>query len=334
MSKLKVGIIGLGVGERHIAGYREHPGCEVAVLCDFDEAKRSEVAARYPGMTMRATAEEVLDDPAIGAVSIATYDNYHFEQAARAIRNGKHVFVEKPMCLHEEEARQLRHLLNERPDLVLSSNLVLRMSPRFVLLKQMIDAGELGELYCVEADYNYGRLNKLTEGWRGGLDYYSVVHGGAVHMVDLLLWLSGRKIVEVQAYGNRICSQDTAFRFNDMVVACLRFEGGMVGKVAANFGCVMPHFHGLAVYGTRATFVNDRECARLYESRAADRSAKEIRAEYPGVNKGDLIRSFVDAVLHGKRPTVTADDAFQAMSVCFAIERAMNRPGPVEVDYL
>ncbi|NLE60815.1 MAG: Gfo/Idh/MocA family oxidoreductase [Planctomycetes bacterium] len=334
MSKLRVGIIGLGVGERHIAGYREHPGCEVSVLCDYDEDKLREVAARYPGIATKTAAEEMLDDSSIDAVSIATYDNFHFEQAARAIRNGKHVFVEKPMCLHEEEARQLRELLSQHPEVVLSSNLVLRMSPRFASLKGMIEAGELGDLFYVEADYNYGRLHKLTEGWRGRLDYYSVVHGGAVHMVDLLLWLTGDTIVEVQAFGNRICSRDAAFRFNDMAVACLRFESGMVGKVTANFGCVMPHFHGLAVYGSRGTFVNERECGRLYQSRDPADAAREIRAEYPGVNKGDLIRSFVDAIQKGTRPVVTADDAFRAMSVCFAIERATRQPGAVEVSYL
>ncbi|MGQ9648509.1 MAG: Gfo/Idh/MocA family protein [Phycisphaerae bacterium] len=334
MSKLRVGIIGLGVGERHIAGYRDHPGCEVVALCDFNEEKRREIAGRHPGVAMKAAAEEVLDDPSIDVVSIATYDHFHFAQAARAIRNGKHVFVEKPICLHEEEGRQLRALLEERPGTVLSSNLVLRMSPRFVSLKSMIDAGKLGDLYYVEADYNYGRLQKLTQGWRGQADYYSVVHGGAVHMVDLLLWLTGDKIVEVQAYGNRICSKGSTFRFNDMVTACLRFESGMVGKVTANFGCVMPHFHGLTIYGNRGTFVNDRSCARLYQSREPADPVQEIRTEYPGVTKGDLIRSFVDAILEGSRPVVTADDAFRSMSVCFAIERATKQAGAVEVDYL
>ncbi len=334
MSKLKVGIIGLGVGERHIAGYREHPDCQVAALCDFDEGKRSEVAAKYPGVPMKASAEEVLDDPTIDAVSIATYDNYHSEQAARAIRNGKHVFVEKPVCLTEEEARRLRELLNEHPGLVLSSNLVLRMSPRFKTLKGMIESGDLGDLFYVEADYNYGRLHKLTEGWRGKLDFYSVVHGGAVHMVDLLLWLTGDSITEVQAFANAICSRGTRFRFNDMVVSTVRFAGGVVGKISANFGCVMPHCHGLAVYGNRGTFINALDGARLYASRDPAQPPTEIRTGYPGVGKGDLIRSFVDAIIHGTRPVVTADDAFRAMSVCFAIERAAQRSGAVEVNYL
>ena len=52
-------------------------------------------------------------------------------------------------------------------------------------------AGDLGRVYYMEADYNYGRIHKIVDGWRGAIDYYSVFLGGAVHMVDLLLWLTG-----------------------------------------------------------------------------------------------------------------------------------------------
>ena len=51
------------------------------------------------------------------------------------------------------------------------------------------DAGDYGRAYYVEADYNYGRLWKLTDGWRGEIPFYSVVYGGAVHMIDLVCWL-------------------------------------------------------------------------------------------------------------------------------------------------
>ncbi len=118
--KLRAAIIGLGVGEQHIEGYRSHQGCEVVALCDFSEEKRAAAKAKYPGMKIAATAEEILDDPNIQAVSIATWDNYHCEQICRALANGKHVFVEKPLCLYESEAAKIRAMLSERPKLKLS----------------------------------------------------------------------------------------------------------------------------------------------------------------------------------------------------------------------
>ena len=331
---LKAGIIGLGVGERHIAGYRQQADCQVVALCDCDAQKREEVAFRYPDLSMRASAEEILDDPDIDVVSIATYDDAHFEHVTHAITSGKHVFVEKPLCLREDGLREIRSLLNAHPQVRLSSNLVLRVSPRFRLLKEMIDKGRLGNVYAVEGDYNYGRLAKLTEGWRGQLDYYSVVLGGAVHMVDLLLWLTGDTIEEVSAFGNQICSRGSSFRFNDMVVGIVRFAGGIVGKLSANFGCVMPHFHELRVYGDRATFVNGQPCAWLYESRDPDEAPQEISTEYPGNRQRDVLANFVDHIVNDVELIVTTEDVFRAMSVCFALEKATHRSGTVEVEYL
>ena len=75
MTKLRAGIIGLGVGEQHIAGYRRHPECRVAALCDCSASKRAEMAGKYPDVPIRARAEEVLDDPDIDVVSIASHDD-------------------------------------------------------------------------------------------------------------------------------------------------------------------------------------------------------------------------------------------------------------------
>lgn len=334
MKPLRAGIIGLGVGEKHIKGYQSHPGCEVVALCDFSDEKLAMARAKYPGIKLTSQADELLQDPEIDVVSIASYDNYHYEQILQAIGNNKHFFVEKPLCLYENEAIHIRTLLQEKPELKMSSNLVLRMSPRFRLLKQMIADGDMGELFYIEGDYNYGRFHKITDGWRGKIDFYSVVYGGGVHIVDLLLWLTGDRVVEVAAYGNNLASRGTSFRYNDMVVSILKFQTGMTGKVAVNFGCMFPHFHALNVYGTKATFVNSLKHGTLFESRDSAQAGRKITAAYPGTQKGDLIYSFVDSILNDSQPEVTLEDVFKTMSVCFAIEKATHQSGSVMVKYI
>ena len=334
MKPLRVGIIGLGVGEKHIAGYQSHHGCEVVALCDFSDEKLAMARTKYPGIKLTSRADELLQDPEVDVVSIASYDNYHYEQISQAIANNKHVFVEKPLCLYENEAVHIRALLQEKPGLRISSNLILRMSPRFRLLKQMITDGDMGELFYIEGDYNYGRLNKITDGWRGKIDFYSVVYGGGVHIVDLLLWLTGEQVVEVAAYGNSISSKDTRFRYNDMVVSILKFRSGMTGKVTANFGCVFPHFHALQIYGTKATFVNGMEHGSFFTSRDPLQKPEKIETPYPGVHKGDIIYSFIDSILNGSKVEVSQEDVFKAMSVCFAIEKAVNSHSRVRVEYI
>ncbi len=333
MTILKAGIIGLGVGETHISGYLGHPECDVAALCDFSEERRLLMQRKYPHLKVVRDADEILQDPEIGVISIASYDNYHFEQVTKAINYGKHVFVEKPLCLAESEARQIRFLLEKNPHVRLSSNLILRMSPRFRLLRKMIAAGNLGQTYYVEGDYNYGRLQKITQGWRGNIPTYSVVLGGGVHVIDLLLWLTADEVCEVASYGNNLSSKGAGVSYNDMVVAILKFRSGMVGKVSANFGCVFPHFHQISVYGTKATFVNGPKEARLYQSRDSGVKPKRIRSAYPGVAKGDLIFSFIDSILHDTKPEVTTEDVFNTMSVCFAIEKAVQTSQTATVEY-
>ena len=332
--RLRAGIIGLGVGERHIEGYHDHPQCKVEALCDFSSEKLAMAREKYPELKLTEYADEILEDPEIDVVSIASYDNYHYDQIVKAIKHNKHVFIEKPICLYEHELVHVRALLKENPHLKLSSNLILRMSPRFRLLKEMIAAGELGQLFYVEGDYNYGRLHKITEGWRGQIDFYSVVYGGGVHIVDLLLWLTGDQVIEVAAYGNNIASRGTSFRFNDMVVCILKFRSGMVGKMAANFGCVFPHFHALSVYGTKATFVNGLDHGRLFETGQAVEGGKMITAAYPGAQKGDLIYSFIESILHDTPAEVSTEDVFKTMSVCLAVEKATHQPGSVAVQYI
>lgn len=331
---IRIGIIGLGVGEAHIAGYEAHPECHVVALCDFAEEKLAMAREKYPGKQCTANANDILDDPSIDVVSIASFDSYHHEQIIRAIENNKHVFVEKPLCIYEHEARDIRKALNARPHLQMSSNLILRKSPRFIELREMILSGVLGQVYSFEGDYNYGRLHKITEGWRGKEEFYSVMYGGGVHIIDLMLWLTQERVVEVSAQGNRICSSGTGFRFNDMVTSVARCESGMTAKISANFGCVFPHFHRLAVYGTQATYINDLPNAKLYTSRDPLVIPRDITTAYPGTHKGDLLYSFIDAIAHKKTPEVHAEDVFASMSVCFAIEKASQQQTTVPVDYI
>ena len=334
MRKLRVGIIGLGVGEQHILGYLGHPSCEIGALCDLNEKKLNEVGQIYPDAQRTTNASDILQSPDIDVVSIASYDNHHFEQIAAGLQAGKHLFVEKPICLHRSELQRLRELSRERPEIQISSNLILRMSPRFRALRESLGRGELGEIYYVEGDYDYGRLWKLTEGWRGQIDFYSVVHGGAIHVIDLLCWLTGDRVAEVGAFGNDISTRGSQFKYRDLVAAILKFESGRVGKVTANFGSVRPHFHRVSIYGTEGTFVNGPENAEWFTSPDPMVPPQTVATEYPGTQKGDLIGGFIESVLSGTPGEVVANDVFDIMSVCLAIEEAADTNRIVTVEYL
>jgi predicted dehydrogenase len=333
MKSLKAGIIGLGVGERHIAGYEADSRCRVTALCDLNREKLEQVGEHHPARRMTPDAGEILRDPDIDLVSIASFDNFHCDQILGAIAAGKHIFVEKPLCLLDEEFQAIVEALNKNPQIKISSNLILRRTPRFIALRERIRAGTLGEIYHLEGDYSYGRLHKILSGWRADIPFYSVVHGGAIHLIDLLLWLTEKQVEEVFAYGSRIATRDTRFRHDDMVVSLLRFTDGSTAKISANFACMVPHHHRLSIYGTQATFEQGHLGAAYFTSRDPATQPEILTDPYPGAAKGDMLPSFVAHILDGTPAEVSRHDVLTAMAVSLAIERSRLSGKPEKIRY-
>lgn len=330
MVSLKAGVIGLGVGEQHIAGFQE-VGVEVVALCDMDSKKLAVAKDAYPECHFYSDAADLIGHVGLDVVAIASYDQDHAAQILQAIEANLHVFCEKPLCLTRPDLQAIRKAYMAKPTLKLSTNTILRLSPRFLELQDIVERGTLGEVYNIEMEYAYGRIEKLMSGWRGQIENYSVTLGGGIHMVDLMLWLMRDSINEVMAYGNKFCSTGSFFKTPDMVSALVKFENGAIGRLSANFGCVRPHFHNVTLYGTRATYVNDLPQARLFTDRNQAVCPKQLSSDYPGVHKGALIKSFINEIRGAGAAIVQPKQAFQAMEVCFAIEESLQTGKPVRL---
>jgi len=326
-------IIGLGVGLEHVEGYLNSGSCQVKYLVDSDKQARNRAQDRYPEIQVIENLDIVFSDPDIDIVSIATYDNSHFDLIMRGIDTGKHLFVEKPFCLSYQELKTIWSKLKLNPHLKISSNYILRKSPRFIQLKEDVRLGKFGKIFHFEGDYDYGRLQKITEGWRGSIDYYSVMHGGGLHLIDLLCWITDQRPESVCGLSNNICAKGTKFKQADFSVGLLQFPDGMIGKISANFGCVRPHFHRVSLYGTKATFYNDPQDGKLYTSREYG-PPQAYSTPYYGYQKGDLIPSFIQEIRGEGKSIVTKNDVFNSMAISFAIESACLSGTFEKVQYL
>ncbi len=330
---LKIGIIGLGVGEKHAEVYLQNSKCKLIAVSDFNEGKLSDFNAKINDLKyVSVNADDILSDPEIDLVSIASYDNFHADQILKAISAGKHIFVEKPLCLHDHEYELIRFALDQNPEIKLSSNLVLRCAPHFKEIKAKLQSGFFGKPYYFEGDYNYGRINKIINSWRGEIPFYSVVHGGAIHLTDLIVWLSESRITDVVAVGNKIMTDNTKFKFPDMVSALLKFENGITAKVSANFGCVMPHHHGLSVFGSEGSYIKGFQNEEYYNSREADGN-RTSRAYEEKFSKTELLESFIDFIINDTVPMVTTIDVLNTMAVSLAIERSLQTNNWEKVKY-
>jgi predicted dehydrogenase len=333
--KIGVAVVGLGVGEQHAKAYLATGGCDLRWVYDLDTRKAQEVVSQLGTGTVANSFEQILEDSDLHVVSIASFDDAHYEQVLAALNAEKHVFVEKPLCRSIDELRRIKDVWSKQQGrLKLSSNLVLRAAPLYRWLKQRISADDFGDLYAFDGDYLYGRLHKITDGWRKDVKNYSVMEGGGVHLIDLMLWLTGERPSFVWATGNRICTRDTQFRYDDYVAATLQCPSGLVGRITANFGCVHRHQHSMRIFGTKETFVYDDAGPRLHDSRDPDSAPSAIAHRALPQSKGDLIDQFVSAVKHDEDLNAQTQEAFDVISICAACDRAVQSKSTEEVQYI
>ena len=329
---LNVGVVGLGVGEQHVAGYQQLEATNVTDICDINPQVLKDVGDRNKIFGRHSDYRMITENPEIDIVSIASYDDHHVEQAISAFNHGKHVMIEKPIALNRADSERLLRAQQDSGRLI-TSNLILRQSPRFKELKSWIEDGYFGEIVAIEADYIHQILWKLTEGWRGKMDFYCVTYGGGIHMIDLMRWLIGQEVIEVNGMGNKLLTRDTPYKFDDIIMNSLRFENGTLGRSMSNLGPQRPQIHALNVYGTKQTFINDIPHARLYNG---DQSHQEttVTTAYPGIEKFDLIPDFVSAILEDRQPAISITDIFRVMDICFACYDSLEAQKTISVTYL
>jgi len=327
---LGAGVVGLGVGEAHARAYAAINGCTLRWVADTDIDRANRVAAEL-GCKPASSIDALLADPDVDIISIASFDDAHAKQVLASLERGKHVFVEKPIARTHAELKQIKTVW-QQSGLHLGSNLILRAAPLYRQLRDMIARGELGEIYAIDGDYLYGRIEKITGGWRAGVPDYSVIEGGGVHLVDLMMWLTDQTPHRVVATGNRIATRDTAFKYRDYVAATYEFPSGLIGRITANFGCVHRHHHVLRVFGTRASFIYDDAGARLHESR--DLPARTLDAAPLTATKGELLPAFVERIQSGRRDDAATQRHFDVLSACAAGDRAAAAGSFVEIEYV
>jgi predicted dehydrogenase len=159
--KIRVGVIGCGYwGPNLVRNLSQTSDCEVAVLCDASEQRLRHMKRLYPGISSTTKMEDVLDNPAVDAVIVATPVRFHFTMAKAALEAGKHVFIEKPMARTVAECEELM-ALSEAKGLVLMVGHTFMFSPAVNRMKEIVDSGDIGKIrYIASQRLNLGLFQK------------------------------------------------------------------------------------------------------------------------------------------------------------------------------
>lgn len=217
-SRLGVGLVGLGYwGPNLLRGLVEQPSIDVRYICDLDEERLASFSRRYPGAAPTSRYEDLLDDPEVGAIVIATPVFTHYELAAAALQAGKHTFVEKPLAPSAAEAGELIALARER-DLRLMCGQTFLYSPPVKEVKRLIETDELGDIFFISSSrVNLGLHQRdISVIWDLGPHDFSI----------LLHWL-GEMPESITATG-----RDSIVRgIYDVAFMTLQFPSGIVANV-------------------------------------------------------------------------------------------------------
>jgi predicted dehydrogenase len=331
--RLKVGVIGLGaISGAHTGAYRALPSADLVAVCDAAAEWLEYCRAQLGVARAFGDYRELLALPELDAVSVCLPTHLHAPVTMAALEAGKHVLVEKPMAMDAAEAESMAQAAR-RAGRVLMISHNQRFGPDVQYLKRYIDAGSLGDVYFVRTlwrrplgmlppptmDRATGAYNRnwFNEAAKGG----GVARDLGSHVIDIAMWLMG--FPEVSDVVGRAFTQfgpafvrgtGAIFDADDHTVGFVRFKNGAAMQVEASYGQHIDHEEIITeVFGSRGGALRAAgQPVKLFgEAAGAYTTIVPRIPDQPGSPQAE----FVDAILTGRAPLVTAEQGVAVMRI-------------------
>ncbi len=325
MEPLRVASVGLGRWGEMLAGKAAEAGIEI-VGAFARTAETREAFVRAYGGRPAGSLDELLSDPEVEAVLLATPHSTHADLVAEVAAAGKHVFVDKPFTLTVAEGkRAIRAAASAGVVLQVGHNR--RRQPANRRLKEMVESGELGMPHYAEANLSYPKGLNPRSGWRA--DPAESPAGGmtglGVHMADNLNYLLGRP-ARVAAFSRQNSGVST---LDDAPPAPLEFESGCLAFLGTSM--VIPDIGRTAVWGTEAAAWNEVDGERFYFQPVGEMERSEQPVETLDTVRDEL-EEFVGNVRNGTTPETGGPEALEAVAVLEGIVESAATGTVVDLD--
>jgi predicted dehydrogenase len=335
-SPLRVAVVGYGYwGPNLVRNVIERPELELAGLCELDPERAAAFSARVPGAPVFTDLTQILENASVDAVIVATPPRTHHAIVSQALRAGKHVLVEKPLAKTGAQARDLLELAAANGVLLMPGHTFL-YSPPVNKIKQLIEAGTLGEIYFVTS----ARMNL------GKYQADGVVCDLAPHDLSILLYLLEQRVVSVSASARSVFQDGVP----EAAFLTLTFESGTMANVQISW--LAPRkVREMTIVGSQQMVQYDDtandESVRVYDRGMDFRTPTNFGEHQLSYRSGDIIiprmdaaeplslelADFADAIRTGARPRSHAELGCEIVLAIEAAEESLRRNGqPVAVD--
>ncbi len=345
-SKIRVGVIGLGMGRGHLKSYSTNPFCEVVAIADTDPARLATTGDEY-GVKARFTdAEEMLAKANLDAVSIAVPNKFHCPLTLAAFEQGIHVLCEKPMALTLRQAEQMQ-AASDSSGKKLMINFSYRFSPMSYALKQQVDAGVIGNIYFGRTVWHRRRGMPGFGGWFGNKE---LAGGGplidlGVHRIDLALWLMGHPdpiAVSGSAY-NVIAKvaaekQNKHFSVEDLAAGIVKFDNGATLIVEASWALNTKEREHMitSLYGDKGGLVQKNVNAgyefhaEIYTEEGGNLYTKVL--DQSVVQPPSPYEEFINSILEDRPPMASGHDGIKVQKILDGLYRSATEGVEIRFD--
>jgi predicted dehydrogenase len=329
--KVRVAVVGTGYwGINHVRAFGRLPSADLVAVCDPDAQTLERAARLAPQARKLASLEQVLSDPAIDAVVLATPAVHHASQALAALNAGKHVFVEKPLALTVADADEACRAAERSGRTLMVGHLML-YHPAYRKLRELVHGGEIGDVYYLySVRVNLGRLRKDE----------NALWSFAPHDLSMILDLVGTPPVTVAARGEAYLQPGV----EDVVFVNLAFADQKMAQIQLSW--LDPRKERrLTVVGSKKMVefddVHPTEKLRIYD-KGYDRPPSFTQyGEYLTVRHGDIhipridmaepldleARHFVEAAGGGGRVRTDASHGRDVVRVLAAAQESLKQGG-------
>lgn len=315
---IELGLIGAGgiTAHLHVPEIRHHPGLfHIRAVADPLPETRERAAAW--GAAYYEDYRELLAEPAIDAVLVATPHDTHQEICVAALEAGKHVLVEKPLARTLDEADAIIAAAEQSGRILLVGHNE-RYIPAYAHIAELVHSGVLGPLFGARADHFQ---NVTGQGWWGSAQRVGggCVIGSGIHRLDLLLWYLGAA-KEVFAYQRDVPGRIEA---ESLCGATIRFNNGAIAEFFCNWGVfAYPYYESLSLFGERGMVCYDGKTLWL------GRNNGSLEATVCSPVR-DQWEHFAACIQWGERPLIGAAEARSALALVQAIYASASSGHPV-----
>jgi predicted dehydrogenase len=321
---LGIALIGAGNLARweHLPNLKKIGGVSLRAVQSASGARGKTYAERFEANYSTSAYEEVLADPAVDVVLIATRHQFHYEQALKAVQAGKHVFLEKPMALTADECRDLYQAVNgSQTQFTVGFNR--RFAPYYLELKRAI-AQRTGPA-IINCRMNSPGLSGTF--WAADPAFGGALVGEGCHFVDLLYWLLESEPVNVSAYSLPLGKKDPIGENN--VVASFRFADGSIGNLTyCTVGSKTSGGEHVEAFAPGIAAVTEDFKELVIKSNSQKRNSSRRADKGYAAQLG----AFIQCIRSGKQPEVTVLDGARATIGCLSMLQSAKAQEPVEIN--